>query len=91
VLTITSQNWTDINGQQQTSVGHQNGIGSLWTGSGIGPTQDGRIGIDISVPGNVNFGAYAPNSFFATIQANITENTNAMYGQISAVSGANHT
>jgi len=83
------QNWTDINGQQQTSVGHQNGIGSLWTGSGIGPTQDGRIGIDISVPGNVNFGAYAPNSFFATIQANITENTNAMYGQISAVSGAN--
>jgi len=83
------QNYVDINGQTVTPVGHQDGNGSLWRGSGIGPTQDNRTGIDISVPGNVNFGAFAPDSYFATFSSSITENTNEMYGVLWAVSGAN--
>ena len=83
------QSYTDINGNLITPVGHDNGNGSLWTGSGIGPTQDGRIGIDVSVPGNVNIGAFAPESFFATFSSSITEHTDEMYGVLWAVSGAN--
>jgi len=86
---ILTEEWVDINGNTQSFPGDANGEGSLWIGSGIGPTQDGRIGIDISVPGNVNFGAYAPDSFFATIDGNIVENAQAMYGVLAAVSGAN--
>ena len=86
---ILRKEWRSIAGGPFTFIGDENGIGSLWTGSGIGPTQDGRIGIDVSVPGNVNFGAYAPDSYFATFTTNVVEDDEAMYGTLAAVSGAN--
>lgn len=86
---ILRDQWKDYTGVTRTFPGDDNGVGSLWIGSGIGPTQDGRIGVDISVPGNVNFGAYGPDSFFATIDGNIVEDDQAMYGVLAAVSGAN--
>ena len=69
--------------------GTQNGPGSMWTGSGLGPTQDGRIGIDVAVPGTDNIGAYGPDSYFATFDFNLTQTTPATYGVLGAVSGAN--
>ncbi len=81
--------WTSVSGGVFTPPGHENGVGSLWTGSGIGPTVDGRVGIDVSVPGNVNVGAYAPDSYFAFFESNIIEDGDFPYGHLSAVSGAN--
>ena len=86
---ILRTEWQGIAGGPFSFVGDDNGVGSLWLGSGIGPTQDGRMGIDVSVPGNVNFGAYAPDSYFATFEGNIVEDGEAMYGTLAAVSGAN--
>lgn len=86
---ILRDQWQDYTGVTRSFPGDDNGVGSLWLGSGIGPTHDGRIGVDISVPGNVNFGAYGPDSFFATIDGNIVEDDQAMYGVLAAVSGAN--
>lgn len=86
---ILRTEWQSIAGGPFTFVGDDNGVGSLWIGSGVGPTQDGRIGIDISVPGNVNFGAYGPDSYFATFSGNVIEDGEAIYGTLAAVSGAN--
>ncbi|MEM6380465.1 MAG: S8/S53 family peptidase, partial [Bacteroidota bacterium] len=86
---ILRTQWTDIDGVPRSFIGDDNGAGSLWLGSGIGPTQDGRIGIDISVPGNVNFGAYAEDSFFARFRNNVLPVGPEAYGTLAAVSGAN--
>lgn len=85
---ILRRQWTDIDGISRSYIGDENGVGSLWTGSGVGPTQDGRFGIDVSVPGNVNFGAYAEDSFFARIRGNRIDAGTATYGTLAAVSGA---
>jgi len=86
---ILRDDWMSIDGNSYSYPGHENGVGSLWTGSGIGPTVDGRLGIDISVPGNINFGAYAKDSYFAFLTANKIEDGDNPYGVIAAVSGAN--
>lgn len=84
---VLRQEWTTVGGTG-SYIGDENGIGSLWTGSGVGPTQDGRYGIDISVPGNTNFGAYAADSYFASFQSSLLPNGPATYGTLAAVSGA---
>lgn len=81
--------WTDIDGTVRTFSGNEGGTGSLWAGSGIGPTYDGRTGITVSAPGNTNFTTYAPRSYFATLRFNlIPGGTTGQYGTLSAVSGA---
>ncbi len=87
---IVRTTWENYQGGTFDFPGDENGVGSLWTGSGIGPTQDGRIGIDVSVPGNMNIGAYAPRSNFGSVLGNVIINDSRnMYGMIGAVSGAN--
>lgn len=86
---IHNNSWTAAEGGVYSYPGHENGVGSLWTGSGIGPTFDDRIGIDISVPGNINVGAYGPDSYFAYLSANVVEAGEFPYGVLAAVSGAN--
>ncbi len=87
---ILRTTWQNYQGGNFDFPGDENGVGSLWTGSGIGPTQDGRTGIDVSAPGNMVYGAYAPRSAFGRVQGNIIINdTKNMYGTLGAVSGAN--
>lgn len=85
---VVRQNWTDIDGISRTFPGNENGFGSLWTGSSIGPTYDGRLGTTISVPGNTNIGAYAVRSYFNTLRFNVIQGGNDPYGTLGAVSGA---
>lgn len=80
--------WTDIDGIQRTFPGNDAGEGNLWTGSGVGPTYDGRLGIDVSAPGNMTIGAYGQRSWFNTFRFNKVAPGNGFYGTLGAVSGA---
>ncbi|MEM6806851.1 MAG: S8 family serine peptidase, partial [Bacteroidota bacterium] len=85
---VVRQNWTDIDGVSRTFPGNEGGFGSLWTGSSIGPTYDGRLGTTVSVPGNTNIGAYGVRSYFNTLRFNVIQGGNDPYGTLGAVSGA---
>ncbi|KAA3614976.1 MAG: T9SS C-terminal target domain-containing protein [Calditrichaeota bacterium] len=85
---VLRQNWIDIDGITRTDIGNEVGEGELWPGSGVGPTYDGRLGITVSVPGNTNICAYAPRSYFASLNHVLVQDGNGMYGTLGAVSGA---
>lgn len=81
--------WKDIDGITRSNTGEGN-IGDLWTGSGVGPTTDGRIGITVSAPGESLFTPYAPRSYFATFRFNTVFDggNGGLYGRANAVSAA---
>jgi uncharacterized protein (TIGR03437 family) len=60
-------------------------LGDLWEGSGVGPLVDGRLGIDLSAPGNTVFTSSAPNA----IWGQKVQDGNGFYTSQGAVSGAN--
>ncbi|MCC7325465.1 MAG: S8 family serine peptidase [Burkholderiales bacterium] len=62
-------------------------MGNLWPGSSIGPTYDGRIGTDISSPGEGTIVALGADSFWSTAAPNIPGG-NGKYVYHGAVSGA---
>ncbi|MEZ4684641.1 MAG: S8 family serine peptidase [Bacteroidia bacterium] len=62
---VLKNTWTDINGISRARNG-EGDPGELWVGSSAGPTRDGRLGIDFSVPGEVNVGAYSPDTYYGT-------------------------
>ena len=55
--------WTDIDGHPRGLSG-EGKVGELWTGSSVGPTVDGRIGVDVSAPGDRVVTTYAPRSYW---------------------------
>ncbi len=79
--------WTDIDGVGQELRGEGN-VGELWTGSSVGPTVDGRIGVDISAPGDRIVTAYAPRSYWASSRRLLIEDGGGLYGMAGAVSAA---
>ena len=80
-------NWTDIDGIART-ISNQGVIGGLWNGSGVGPTFDGRLGMDVSAPGDSLITTYSPKSYFATFRFNLVQSGATNYGRASAVSAA---
>ena len=80
--------WVDIDGVTRMDVGNDVTPGSLWPGSGVGPTYDGRLGTTVSVPGNTNIGPYAPRSYFASVRFPVVQGGDSPYGTLGAVSGA---
>jgi hypothetical protein len=80
--------YVDVDGVTRTNQGDGAPAGELWPGSSVGPTYDGRLGTTVSVPGNVNVGAYAPRSLFATIRGNLLLDGDDPVGTLGAVSGA---
>ncbi len=85
---VFRENWTDVDGISRTFPGNDAGEGALWTGSGVGPTFDGRLGITVSAPGNSNIAAYGERSYFNTFRFNVIDDQNGPYGVLGAVSGA---
>jgi len=85
---VNRTSWTDIdhNHREHSREGR---IGDIWTGSSIGPTADGRIGIDICAPGDSVFTSYNPCSYWATFRHNLIHDGDGRYGRASAVSAAN--
>ncbi len=68
--------------------GGQGKVGDLWIGSSAGPTLDGRLGVDIAVPGELSVGAYSPDTYYSLFRFNMMQNSNGLYGIQNAVSGA---
>lgn len=84
---IATNAWTDINGIDRLYTG-QGSPGELWLGSSIGPTMDGRIGIDFVAPGEVAHAAYSADSYYGSFSFNVLQNSNGHYGVQTAVSAA---
>ena len=80
--------WVDIDGLTRSKLG-EGVIGDLWRGSSVGPTWDGRLGMDISAPGENIITTYNPRSWWATSRYNLIQDGNGLYGMASAVSAAN--
>ena len=62
-------------------------LGEFWLGSSIGPTYDGRLGTDISAPGEGTIVALGADSFWSTSPSAIPGG-NGKYTYHGAVSGA---
>ena len=85
---VIRTNYVDIDGYSEFS-GGQGGLGDLWQGSSVGPTFDGRFGVDVCLPGDSVFTTYAPDSYWATFRNNLIQDNGGFYGRASAVSAAN--
>ena len=79
--------WTDIHGNPRGLFGEGN-VGELWTGSSVGPTADGRLGVDVSAPGDRIVTTYAPRAYWATFPHLLIEDGDGLYGMAGAVSAA---
>ena len=79
--------WTDIEGAERALTG-EGDVGQLWTGSSTGPTVDGRIGVDVSAPGDRVVTAYAPRSHWASFRFLLIADGGELYGMAGAVSAA---
>lgn len=84
---VIRTNWVDIDGFDRALTGQGN-VGELWIGSSVGPTLDGRLGVDVSAPGDRVVTTYAPESHWATVRGNLTEGGGGLYGIAGAVSAA---
>jgi hypothetical protein len=84
---VIRTNWTDIDGKARGLQG-QGQPGQLWPGSSVGPTFDGRLGVDVSAPGEEVVTAYSPSSYWATFRFNLIEGGGGLYGMAGAVSAA---
>ncbi len=82
---VLREKWANLDG---VVVGiREDKVGDLWFGSGIGPTMDGRLGIDVSAPGNTVFTTYAPNTTWG--RGRQPQDGGGFYSGQNAVSGAN--
>jgi hypothetical protein len=81
--------YVDIDGIPRSTPPGQGSVGDLWLGSSVGPTWDGRLGMDVSAPGNDVFVTYNPRSWWATRRYNLVQDGGGFYGRAGAVSAAN--
>ena len=84
---VIRTHWTDIDGVDRELIG-EGAVGELWTGSSVGPTRDGRIGVDVSAPGDRIVTTFAPESYWATFPHLLVEGGGGLYGMAGAVSAA---
>lgn len=84
---VLRDQWIDIDNVIQRFTGE--GLpGEIWRGSSIGPTFDGRRGVDLSAPGDRTVTTYAPRSYWATLRGNVLQGSAGYYGIAGAVSAA---
>jgi minor extracellular serine protease Vpr len=83
---VIRTSYTDIDGFARTVAGES--VSNIWQGSSTGPTFDGRLGIDVSAPGDSVFASYATNSYWHTFRFNLIQDGGGLYGRASATSAA---
>jgi hypothetical protein len=84
---VHSNSYKDMSGATRNRTG-EGAPGELWIGSSAGPTLDGRRGVDIAVPGELNVGAYSAGTYYSRFAHLLVEGGNNLYGIQNAVSGA---
>ncbi|HQQ75992.1 MAG TPA: S8 family serine peptidase [Thermoanaerobaculia bacterium] len=84
---VIRTSYVDIDGITRTITGNGS-VGEIWPGSSIGPTFDGRLGIDVVAPGDSLFSVYNPKSYWATSRFNLIQDGLGFYGRANAVSAA---
>lgn len=62
-------------------------VGDLWLGSGIGPTYDGRTGVDFSAPGEGSIAPLGAGSYWSSFVTGPSDG-NGKYVAFGAVSGS---
>jgi minor extracellular serine protease Vpr len=82
---VWDNTWIDVNGVPRSRTG-EGAVGDIWVGSSTGPTVDGRLGIDIAVPGEVIFTSYSPGTYYSQFEFNQIQGGNGFYGLQNAVS-----
>lgn len=80
--------WKDVKGAAR-GLTNQGNVGEIWKGTSVGPTFDGRLGIDVSAPAEGIMTAYDPDSFWAVATANEIQDGNGLYGLAGANSSSN--
>ncbi|MEM6771248.1 MAG: S8 family peptidase, partial [Bacteroidota bacterium] len=84
---VATNNYIDVNGVPRARTGE--GLpGEIWLGSSVGPTMDGRDGVDFVAPGEISFGAYSDDSFYSSFTFAQVEGGDGKYGIQTAVSAA---
>jgi uncharacterized protein (TIGR03437 family) len=88
---VIRTNWTSVNGHPYGLPANQGSIGQIWAGQSLGPTFDGRRGIDVSSPAETIMTAYDPNSYWGSSQfiGNEIQDGKGFYGAAGANSSAN--
>ena len=84
---VIRNKWTDLAGNPRQITG-QGDKGELWIGSSAGPTIDGRLGVDVAVPGEVLFTSYSAGTFYHWNSHLLINDGNGLYGLQNAVSAA---
>ena len=84
---VIRQDWVDVDGFTRGIFG-EGDVGEIWTGSSVGPTFDGRTGVDVCAPGNTVFTTYSPTSYYSAFRFNQILGGGGFYGAQSAVSAA---
>jgi hypothetical protein len=84
---VVKKDWVDMEGNPREMTG-QEIPGELWTGSSLGPTQDGRMGVDFAACGEVLYAAYSPNSYYSSNEWLLIQGGDYKYGIQNAVSAA---
>ncbi|MEO1451412.1 MAG: S8 family peptidase, partial [Bacteroidota bacterium] len=82
---VYQNTWTDIDGAARGITG-QGDPGEIWIGSSSGPTLDGRLGVDVAVPGEVIFTSYSAGTYYSQFRFNMIQGGQEVYGLQNAVS-----
>jgi subtilisin family serine protease len=84
---VFNPRWRGLDGVSY-AVTNEGAIGDLWRGSSVGPTLDGRLGVDLAAPGEHTVTTYGATSYWATSRGNSVADGGGLYGVASAVSAA---
>ncbi len=84
---VNKVNYNDIDGIPRT-VDTEGLVDQVWSGSSQGPTRDGRLGVDVMLPGHNLFTSFGATSYWSTFRFNLVEDGGGFYGRQGAVSGA---
>ena len=84
---VIRNTWTDLSGTFRQIIG-QGDKGELWVGSSSGPTIDGRLGVDVAVPGEILFTSYSPDTWYSWNSHLLINDGEGKYGLQNAVSAA---
>ena len=87
-VVVNRQSYVDVDGVTRVGFGDAAGPGTLWPQSPGGPTRDGRLGVDVALPGDSVFAAYGQRSWWTSDRRNLIADGGGWYGRGGGGSGS---